>query len=65
MYSWELTVRKIVFSHSGGQIQNVHKKVLIKTVLDDQIDKESYIMDLCKEEFSLRKNQRSQIGFVH
>jgi hypothetical protein len=23
VYSWELTVRKIVFSHSGGQIQNV------------------------------------------
>ncbi len=63
----ESTINKINSDYllTGGQIQNVHKKVLIKTVLDDQIDKESYIIDLCKEEFSLRKNQRSQIGFVH
>lgn len=49
---------------TGGQIQNVHKKILINTLLDEESNQESMIVDLCKEEFILSKSNRQPIGFV-
>lgn len=48
---------------TGGQIQNVHKKILINTVLDETSNHESLIVDLCKQEFVLSKTARNPIGF--
>ncbi len=49
---------------TGGQIQNVHKKILINSLLDEGANQEEMIMDLCKEEFVLSKSDRKPIGFV-
>lgn len=53
------------FSLTGGQIANIKKKLLVKTVLDTTIDPESYLLTLCKEEFVLNKTSRPTIGFIH
>jgi SpoVK/Ycf46/Vps4 family AAA+-type ATPase len=50
---------------TGGQIANIKKKILVKEMLEQDMDLESALMLLCEEEFSLRKNgNRSTIGFV-
>jgi AAA+ superfamily predicted ATPase len=48
---------------TGGQIQNVHKKILINKVLDETSNHESLIVDLCKQEFVLSKTALNPIGF--
>jgi ATP-dependent 26S proteasome regulatory subunit len=53
------------FSLTGGQIANIKKKLLVKSVLDVNLDQESYLMTLCNEEFILSKSGRSKIGFIH
>jgi len=53
------------FSLTGGQIANIKKKLLVKSVLDVNLDKESYLSTLCNEEFILSKSGRSTIGFIH
>jgi ATP-dependent 26S proteasome regulatory subunit len=49
---------------TGGQIQNVHKKILINSLLDEEDNQESMILELCNEEFILSKTDRKPIGFV-
>ncbi len=53
------------FSLTGGQIANIKKKLLVKSVLDINLDHESYLSTLCNEEFILSKSGRSTIGFIH
>ncbi len=53
------------FSLTGGQIANIKKKLLVKSVLDSNLDQESYLTTLCNEEFILSKSGRSTIGFIH
>jgi SpoVK/Ycf46/Vps4 family AAA+-type ATPase len=53
------------FSLTGGQIANIKKKLLVKSVLDTNLDQESYLTTLCNEEFILSKSGRSTIGFIH
>ena len=50
---------------TGGQIQNVHKKILINSLLDEEANSEDVILELCKEEFVLSKTGRNPIGFNH
>ena len=50
---------------TGGQIQNIRKKILIKSFLEDTLDYEDLIITLCKDEFILSKSKRQPIGFVH
>lgn len=49
---------------TGGQIQNVHKKILINSLLDEEANSEETIFNLCQEEFILSKSERSPIGFI-
>lgn len=49
---------------TGGQIQNVHKKILINSLLNEEDNQESLILELCNEEFVLSKTDRKPIGFV-
>lgn len=53
------------FSLTGGQIANIKKKLLVKSVLDVNLDQELYLSTLCNEEFILSKSGRSTIGFIH
>ncbi len=53
------------FSLTGGQIANIKKKLLVKSVLNTNLDQESYLTTLCNEEFILSKSGRSTIGFIH
>ena len=53
------------FSLTGGQIANIKKKLLVKSVLDTNLDQELYLSTLCNEEFILSKSGRSTIGFIH
>ena len=52
------------FNLTGGLISNISKKLLVKTLLDDTINKDEYIMELCEEEFVLSRPDRSPIGFL-
>jgi hypothetical protein len=50
---------------TGGQIANIKKKILVKEMLEEDVDVESALLLLCEEEFSLRNNSnRTPIGFV-
>ena len=49
---------------TGGQIQNVHKKILINSILDESINQDSLVIELCKQEFVLSKAARNPIGFL-
>ena len=49
---------------TGGQIQNVHKKILINSLLDEEANSEETIFSLCLEEFVLSKSERRPIGFI-
>jgi len=49
---------------TGGQIQNVHKKILINSLLDEEANSEETIFNLCQEEFILSKSERRPIGFI-
>lgn len=49
---------------TGGQIANIKKKILIKELLEQDIDLDLELLSLCEEEISLRKSgARTQIGF--
>lgn len=52
------------YTLTGGLISNISKKLLVKTLLDDTINKDEYIMELCEEEFVLSRPDRKPIGFV-
>jgi len=52
------------FQLTGGLISNISKKLLVKTLLDETINKDEYILELCKEEFILNKSERNPIGFI-
>ncbi len=52
------------FSLTGGQIANIKKKLLVKSLLDKGVDRESYLLKLCREELVLNKSERVKIGFV-
>jgi ATP-dependent 26S proteasome regulatory subunit len=53
------------FPLTGGQIANIKKKILVKELLESNLDLEPALYSLCEDEFSLRKTgNRSQIGFV-
>jgi hypothetical protein len=52
------------FNLTGGLISNISKKLMVKTLLDDTINKDEYIMELCEEEFVLSKSDRKPIGFI-
>ena len=49
---------------TGAQIGNVSKKLTVSTLLDDTINKDEYIMELCEEELVFSKSNRKPIGFV-
>jgi len=51
------------FHLTGGQIQNIKKKLLVKNLLHDQINFEEEIISLCEDENILRGNTRPIIGF--
>jgi hypothetical protein len=52
------------FQLTGGLISNISKKLLVKTLLDESINKDEYILELCEEEFILNKSERNPIGFI-
>ena len=53
------------FQLTGGLISNISKKLLVKTLLDETIDKDEYILELCEEEFILNNSERNPIGFTY
>ncbi len=62
----ESTLEKINQSNTltGGQISNIKKKLLVKSLLQKSLNREDQILKLCVEEISLsKKNQRNPIGF--
>ncbi len=48
---------------TGGQIHNIKKKLLVKSILFGKKCLDNEILELCKAEFSLSSPQRSEIGF--
>jgi len=50
---------------TGGQIANIKKKLLVKSILDTKINKEEYLTTLCNDEFILNQNTRNPIGFSY
>lgn len=53
-------------SLSGGQIENIRKKVSVDILLDDNVKiTESYLLQLAEQEIILeKKNHREKIGFI-
>lgn len=49
---------------TGGQIANMRKKLLVESLLNQQIDKEKALIHFCEEEFVLRAKSTSVIGFI-
>jgi hypothetical protein len=50
---------------TGGQIANIKKKILVKEMLEQNIDIEQEVISMCDEEVSLRKTgTRNPIGFM-
>lgn len=49
---------------TGAQIGNVSKKLTVSSLLDETINKDEYIMELCEEEFVFSKSNRQPIGFL-
>jgi hypothetical protein len=50
---------------TGGQIANIKKKILVKELLEQDIDLDLELLSLCEEEISLRKSgARTPIGFI-
>lgn len=51
---------------SGGQIENIRKKIAVDTLLDEKIKlNEAYLMQLAEQELMLeKKTERNTIGFV-
>jgi len=53
------------FELTGGQIANIKKKLLVKTLLQSEINTEEALVELCKNEFVLSNPTRNYIGFKH
>ena len=53
-------------SLSGGQIENIRKKIVVDTLLDEKLKvTETYLLQLAQQELMLeKKNERNVIGFV-
>jgi SpoVK/Ycf46/Vps4 family AAA+-type ATPase len=53
-------------SLTGGQIENIRKKIAVDTLLDEKIKiNESYLMQLAQQELMLeKKTERNTIGFL-
>lgn len=52
------------FKLTGGQITNIKKKMLVKEMLESELDANDVLLTLCEEEFSLRNGGRGNvIGF--
>lgn len=51
---------------SGGQIENIRKKIAVDTLLDDKVKlNETYLFQLAEQEMMLEKNNvRNTIGFI-
>lgn len=54
------------FSLSGGQIENIRKKIAVDSLLDEKLKiNENYLMQLAQQELMLeKKNERNVIGFI-
>ena len=49
---------------TGGQISNIKKKMMVKEMLESELDADDVLLTLCEEEFSLRNVGRGNvIGF--
>ena len=66
-YLTEETIEKINDSYTltGGQIANIRKKLLVKSILKKDLILEEYVQLLCKEENILNQNNRTTIGFTN
>jgi hypothetical protein len=53
------------YSLTGGQISNIRKKLLVKSILTKDLNLEEYVQVLCKDEIILNQNNRTPIGFSH
>ena len=53
------------YSLTGGQISNIRKKLLVKSILTKDLNLEEYVQLLCKEENILNQNNRTTIGFTN
>ena len=53
------------YSLTGGQISNIRKKLLVKSILTKDLNLEEYVQVLCKDEIILNQNNRTPIGFIH
>jgi hypothetical protein len=53
------------YSLTGGQIYNIRKKLLVKSILTKDLNLEEYVQVLCKDEIILNQNNRTPIGFIH
>ncbi|MGA3013040.1 MAG: ATP-binding protein, partial [Bacteroidales bacterium] len=52
------------FSLSGGQIENISRKLVLKQILTGENMNLSQIMDLCQEEFLDKTGNMKRIGFL-
>ena len=59
------TIAKVVsnFALTGGQISNIKKKLLLKSIVEGIEDKENVFIQLCKDELSLESMKNSPIGY--
>ena len=66
-YLTEETIEKIndCYTLTGGQIANIRKKLLVKSILKKDLILEEYVQLLCKEENILNQNNRTTIGFTN
>ena len=66
-YLTEEIIEKIneCYTLTGGQISNIRKKLLVKSILTKDLNLEEYIQILCKDEIILNQNNRTPIGFSH
>ena len=51
------------FHLTGGQITNIKKKLLVKSLLHETFNVEEEVLSLCEQENSLRTHSRPVIGF--
>jgi ATPase family associated with various cellular activities (AAA) len=66
-YLTEEIIEKIneCYTLTGGQISNIRKKLLVKSILTKDLNLEEYVQILCKDEIILNQNNRTPIGFSH
>ena len=51
------------YTLTGGQISNIRKKLLVKSILTKDLNLEEYVQVLCRDEIILNQNNRTPIGF--